>query len=205
MSQDAQNVPVRRLYEGMTLSDLQISPDEPEQKILFYSKEEQSELAMKFFSDTNIVSAKGAKLNTPQKLAAFDSMLEFGRKWQNSTTRYGEVSAHTWCTPGQFCQTYYSREVPCYDGGNCGDDTESYELYFSLYDTDPAAWTKLSTEFKKNYWREDQEKLLKLWKRIWGYSGSLKNADISAIISGYNRRLCLLNPFGLQGVFCFHF
>jgi hypothetical protein len=177
---------------GLTLQDLQVGIVEPEHESKLFDEEELRELAARFFG--------GDKDAEQEK--AFIRMLGFGRNWVDERRTRVWERAPIECRAGYF-QRIFEWETPCYDGGNCGTDTEYDGVTFELYEEDPNKWEALVKSVENNYWyrNKDRDDLLEQWKEAWGFAGCPE--ELTTPICVENSKLLLLNPFGMKGIYSF--
>ena len=117
----------------------------------------------------------------------------------------------------------YWKDVPCYDGGNCGTDTVACEdeMCFRYCGTEKECWSKSRDEWRKDWIRgitaareqhakrDDSEPVPfasvdvavdSIRKRL-GYRGSLGGENAPILPGRYRASMKMLNPFGLPGVY----
>ncbi len=186
---------------GMTLKDLQAEEGSitGSGKMPQPADDQIRKMAKTFFSSDRILLSSGRRPGPQEREASFRSLLKCMRTMKQATWMWG---GEWTCRPGYFgyrCE----REVSCYDGGNCGTDTESMSLIFEINREDRPSWEDLIRESEKANPNRTSKEVLDRWKYQWMYSAVIEDSEKTPILVGEFGTLYLKDPFGLKGVFQF--
>ena len=196
--------PVYPDLSGLILRQLQTDGDEREYTTGIEEAELDKITAAFFGNNTDksieLKETDGVTIEEAQK-NAIRRMIEFGMRWSDGRRSRIWRNAPIEYSFGCF-RRRWEREVPCWDGGNCGTDTEIDEVKFELYDKDTDRWDGLVRSKTLEHGNKETETLLQKWREAWGYSGRSAEEATPFIISR-DRRLFLLDPFGMKGIYVF--
>ena len=153
-------------------------------------KEHLKELALQFFAPLEQVLAVPSASREDDCLTAICRIKEYLENIPDSVFPFEGKNVQL--KDGKIKYLQNEHEVSCYDGGNCGTDTEREYVYIRLIPD-----RELSGEIKSAAYKEpiDSETMKKRLIYQWGYGGELPFPDCDAFS---NEGLCLIKPFGLQ-------
>lgn len=153
-------------------------------------KEQLKKLALQFFAPLEQVLAEPTESREDDCLTAMCQIKEYLENIPGSVLPFEEHNVRF--VDGEIKYLQGEHEISCYDGGNCGTDTEREYVYIRLIPD-----RELSGEIKSAAYKEpiDSETMKKRLIYQWGYGGELPFPDCDAFSNG---GLCLIRPFGLQ-------
>lgn len=153
-------------------------------------KEQLKELALQFFAPLEQVLAVPSASREDDCLTAICRIKEYLENIPDSVFPFEGKNVQL--KDGKIKYLQNEHEVSCYDGGNCGTDTErEYVLIRLIPDSE------LSGEIKSAACGEPSDSA-EIKKRLiykWGFCGELPFPDCDVFSK---RGLCLIRPFGLQ-------
>ena len=185
----------------LRLGDLKSGEEFKGADILLLDEEKIRQCAIQFFSEGTIRNRAGHRPTSEEKYRFMCRMIEFGQHWRRN--EFANHRKDVTCSPGWFSHCYMEREEHCYDGGSGGTDTVTRELIFSRVTKSRG---ELEAKLKEELtvwlrrWKE-ADKVIRQCKESWLYDGTLTDETIPVLLCG--GRLYLMDPFGMQGIFCF--
>ena len=211
---------------NLTLADLQIDSKDTVCAKLNESKSQDRLAAIEqFFKSPNGNGPNPFEgMTSTEKERAFQRVIDYAERRGNGGRRYDNFGNSRYFTkgPGWFVYTYdtFTVEQSCYDGGSGGTDTvtRSRSLVLEYRGSEKQAWANATREWRKKIPEtiaehnrraksyggkaiESTEGFLSYCKTVFGYHGSLGGDDTPVLPNPFLRKMLLLNPFGLSGVY----